>query len=209
MKKIIPKKIITLLGIISFSGIGFATLTSPLSAEKEIFMGPDFAMLMCRAWNRSALPRKLATKKKGGNGWIAVENKYTGKNRGKQAIVMSRRDCPRISRVQLTISNMDGMAICTYGGRMKVAYRKAEWAFAPRTEHWFDFASGGWGMWAMRKLMKGMRGPMTTAFSNRHNFGIFWKITGRLAKNINADYTSKCSLDSDTIKDIQKYLKKI
>lgn len=174
------------------------------------FMSPDFAKMMCSSWNESSLPGKLGSKEKGGNDWINTENKYTGEKRGRQVLIMSRRDCPGIPRVQLTIENRDGLAVCSYGGAITESYEKAEWAFAPETEQWYKFASGKWGYMQMPGIMSGFRGPMFVARANIDNFGIFWKIAGSVAKRTNADYRGGCSsLKDDTAKDIEDYLSKI
>ncbi len=174
-----------------------------------VFLSSDFAKLVCDAWNQSELPQKLGTKDAGGNGWILTENKYTGEIRNKQVLVMSRRDCASIPKVQLTIENKNGKAICTYGGALTETYEKAEWAFAPTTVQWYKFASGVWGYMQMPGIMKGFRGPMFVARANIDNFGTFWKIVGKVAKETNADYKSNCNLTRDDNEDIEGYIKNI
>ncbi|MCX8124442.1 MAG: hypothetical protein N3F66_09785 [Spirochaetes bacterium] len=174
-----------------------------------VFLSPEFTKLVCEAWNKSELPQKLGTKETGGNGWILTENKYTGEVRNKQVLVMSRRDCDGMPKVQLTIENKNGKAVCTYGGALTEVYEKAEWAFAPTTVQWYKFASGIWGYMQMPGIMKGFRGPMFVARANIDNFGTFWKIVGRVAKETNADYKTNCNLTSDDIEDIEGYIKNI
>lgn len=173
------------------------------------FLSPEFAKLVCDAWNQSELPQKLGTKDAGGNNWILTENKYTGEVRNKQVLVMSRRDCSAIPMVQLTIENKNGKALCTYGGALTESYEKAEWAFAPTTVQWYKFASGIWGYMQMPGIMKGFRGPMFVARANIDNFGTFWKIVGKVAKQTNADYKSSCTLSDDDIENIEGYIKNI
>jgi hypothetical protein len=163
-------------------------------------MSAGFANLIVDAWNNSPLPVSLGTKEVGGSNWINTPNKYTGEKRNKQVIIMSRRDCPDLPKVQLTIENINGKAICTYGGGLIEQYDKAEWAFAPTTMQWYKFASGKWGY---------LRGPMFVARANIDNFGEFWKVVGRLAKNVNADYMSSCTLDKGDVEDIKENLKLI
>jgi hypothetical protein len=50
---------------------------------------------------------------------------------------------------------------------------------------------------------------MFVARANIDNFGTFWKIVGKVAKETNADYKTNCNLSSDDIEDIEEYLKKI
>jgi len=61
----------------------------------------------------------------------------------------------------------------------------------------------------MPGIMKGFRGPMFVARTNIDNFGLFWKIVGRVAKQTNADYKINCNLSGYDIKDIEEYIKKI
>ena len=173
------------------------------------FLSPEFAKVVCDAWNQSELPQKLGTKDVGGNEWILTQNKYTGEVRNKQVLVMSRRDCSAMPKVQLTIENKNGKALCTYGGALTESYEKAEWAFAPTTVQWFKFASGVWGYMQIPGIMKGFRGPMFVARANIDNFGTFWKIVGKVAKQTNADYKSSCTLSNDDIEDIEGYIKNI
>jgi hypothetical protein len=181
------------------------------SAENSggVFMSEGFAKLIVDAWNNGPLPVSLGTKEIGGSDWINTTNKYTGEKRSKQVIIMSRRDCPDMPKVQLTIENINGKAVCTYGGALTEQYDKAEWAFAPTTVQWYKFASGKWGYLQMPGIMSGFRGPMFVARANIDNFGEFWKVVGRLAKNVNADYMSSCTLDKGDIEDIKEYLKLI
>jgi len=204
MKKIIG--MLTMLGLI-VPGI----FTDTLRAEKSgpVFMSAEFAQLLVEAWNSSPLPVKLGTKEAGGSDWINTPNKYTGEKRNRQVIIMSRRDCPSMAKVQLTIENRDGKAVCTYGGAITEKYEKAEWAFAPTTVQWYKFASGVWGYMQMPGIMSGFRGPMFVARANIGNFGEFWKVVGRVAKKVNADYTTSCPVEKGDLEDIQDYLKKI
>jgi len=201
------KKNISLLLVL----VSFFLVSTHLGAEDGLqFIGPKFTKLLCKQWNSSKLPKLLGTEKVGGNGWIVTENNYLNKVRNKQVMIISRRDCSNIPKVQLTIENKNGLAVCSYGGKMTEDYTKAEWAFAPKTVHWYKFATGKWGYFQMPSIMSGFRGPMFVARANIDNFGIFWEIAGRLAKKLNADYKKGCpELDKDDIEDIENYIKKI
>jgi len=183
---------------------------SPPPAPPHIaFLDAEFTRRLCEAWNGSELPQKVGATSAGGNGWIDQPNKYTSANAGVQELILSRRDCSDWPRMQLTIERgADGKATCTYGGPIKVEYEKAAWAMAPTTVHWYKFATS-WSMWNMPSVMKGFRGYMNVARRNLSNFGIFWKLSGRLAKETQADYTTGCSLDESDRKDIEGYLGKI
>lgn len=207
MKKVLFVGFLTI--ALTITGI-FSTTSSNAEGGLQ-FMGPEFAKLLCDGWNNSSLPSKLAPKENGGNGWVTERNKYMNDAfRNKQVMIISRRDCPGIAKVQLTIENKDGKALCTYGGAQQEAYQNAEWAFAPETHHWYRFATGKWGMFEMPKIMTGFRGIYDVAAKNLGNFGIFWKVAGKIAKDKGADYKAGCpSLKSGDINDIEDYLKKI
>lgn len=188
--------------------VGFAPLASEPASSG--FLDANFSAKLCEEWNKSALPAKLGSERAGGNGWIDTANKYTGEVRHKQVIIMSRRDCAALPRMQLTIENKEGKAVCSYGGALVEKYEKAEWAFAPETEQWYKFASGEWGYFQMPGIMNGFRGPMFVARANIDSFGLFWKFTGSLAKRMGADYRKGCpSLSGEDAAEIQGYLNKI
>jgi hypothetical protein len=205
------KRILNSVGMLTFILAMFLAPSVTAKAENGavVFMGPEFAKLMVDAWNTSSLPDKLGSKSVGGSDWINTPNKYTGEKSNQQVIIMSRRDCPSIPKVQLTIENKDGRAVCTYGGPMKVNFEKAEWAFSPKTVQWYMFAAGNWGYTQMPGIMSGFRGPMFVARANIDNFGEFWKVAGRLAKKINADINTACPAEKSDLDDISTYLKNI
>jgi len=184
-------------------------LSESVPAEDSIkFLDAAFGKRMCDGWNNSPLPKKLASKSAGGNGWIDEKNKYTGKVEQKE-IVVSRRDCSGWEKIQLTIENKNGLATCTYGGALDVDYDNAAWAFSPKTIHWYRFATK-WSAMDMPAIMPGFRGPIPSARKNLQNFGHFWKMAGSLAKTLNADYKEGCSgLSSSDASKIEGYIKKI
>lgn len=205
------KKFIFILAVVTLFTIALYFNVSLTHAQSNsiVFLSPEFTKFVCDEWNKSELTQKLGTKAVGGNDWILTKNKYTGQVRNKQVFAMSRRDCDSMPKVQLTIENKDGRAICTYGGALIEEYKTAEWAFAPTTVQWYKFASGVWGYMQMPGIMKGFRGPMFVARANIDNFGIFWKVVGKAAKQINADYKAPCALSKDDIDAIEKYIKNI
>ncbi len=198
------KKSVMVLLTLMVSGIFI--LNADSQKKPVVFMSGDFAKLMVDAWNASSLPVSLGAKEVGGSDWINTPNKYTGETRNRQVIIMSRRDCPSLPKVQLTIENRNGKAICVYGGPMTENYERAEWAFSPTTLQWYKFAAGNWGYMQMPGIMSGFRGPMFVARANISNFGEFWKVAGRVARNINADYKSPCSPSQADNNEIQNYI---
>ncbi len=179
-----------------------------VAGPPSVFLDAEFAKGLCDAWNKSALPAKLGAKSAGGSGWIEEKNKYTGV-RNTQEMLLGRRDCKGWKPAQLTIENKDGKAVCTYGGKIVVDLKKAAWAFSPKTVDWYRFATK-WSAMDMPGIMTGFRGPIPVARKNLKNFGMFWKLTGKLAKSTSADYSAGCAaLKGSHKKKIAKFLKKI
>jgi hypothetical protein len=166
------------------------------SAQSGIkFMSPDFAKKLCNAWNQSNLPSDLGT---GGSDWISQ-----GEEEGKQTMVFWVKNCST-PRVQLTVENQGGKAVCTYGGAAQTA--SPDWKIYPPTDKWYKCATGVNPMW---QLMGNFKGNMGTAMKNMGNFKIFFKVVGGVAKSNNADYKTGCDLDSGQIEEIEEYIRKI
>ncbi len=166
-------------------------------------MSAPFARKLCAAWNSTALPRKLG---RSGSKWID-----SAKSKGRQVIVISRRDCKGWKKVQLVIeADGSGQARCVSGGAFKGG--KYQWKFEPTTEHWADFTDG-FGAMKMPKIMKGFVGPYGTAMKNIGNFELFFAAAGNLAIKTGATwYCAGADRDDvkDEIKDIDlKDMKKI
>jgi hypothetical protein len=193
--------------LLAVAAVALAPATSSAD-EPFVFMGPQFAEKFCAEWNNSSLPVQLGATSQGGNGWIDGANKYTGKT-GVQEIVVTRRDCDKWPNVELTLENKGGKAMCTYGGKMRVAYDKAAWAFAPKTLHWYRFATK-WSAMDMPAIMDGFRGPIPVARKNIKNFDTFWKAAGHVAKTMKADYKTGCpGLSKSDAENIESFLGKI
>jgi len=189
------KKILLFTFAIAIS-IVFLTNNKKASAQSNgKFLDKNFTTELCKAWNNSTLPNKLGEK---GSNWI---NK--GKKKGTQTMVFWVKNC-KTKKVQLTVENKDGKAICTYGGIAKTT--KPDWKIYPPSYKWFKCATGVNPMW---QLLGNFSGSMGVAMKNMGNFKVFFKVVGKLSKSKNADYKSGCKTDKDDLEDINEYLKKI
>lgn len=141
-------------------------------------MDARFAKLMCKGWNRTSLPKKLG---RAGSQWIDQAG-----SKGRQVLVVSRRDCKRWRKVQLVIeADAKGNARCTSAGAFRGG--KYQWKFEPKTIHWADFTDG-FGSLKMPKIMSGFVGPYSTAMNNIGNFEVFFAMSGYLALKHKVDW---------------------
>ncbi len=183
----------TLLTGLMFITVMMLDSTSAQSGMK--FMSPAFAGKLCNAWNQSSLPAALG---EGGSDWISQ-----GELEGKQTMVFWVKNCST-PKVQLTVENQNGKAVCTYGGAAQSS--SPDWKIYPPTDKWYKCATGVNPMW---QLMGNFKGDMGTAMKNMGNFKIFFKVVGGLAKSNNADYKSGCNLDSGQIEEIEEYIREM
>ncbi len=154
-------------------------LSGTLLAEPMKLLDPAFAAELCKAWNQTSLPSNLG---RSGSGWIDSAD-----SKGRQVLVVARRDCKGWRRVQLVIEvDAKGQAMCTSGGAWN-GKDKFTWRFEPTTLHWADF-SDGFGTFDMPKIMSGFVGPYGTAMKNLGNFGVFFAATGKLALDKKVDW---------------------
>ena len=187
----------------------FAISSSVISAGSFKLADATFAKKVCSAWNNSSLPYRLGSEKdrkyRGrtieGSDWIHS----MGKKNGKQKIVAGRYDCKGWKAIEFVIEeDAEGLAKCVSAGNYSGS--GLTWKFVPSSANWYEFA-GGFGMMAFKDLWSnGMVGKYGTAWSNRGNFAIFFRLAGRIA--LNADWRSGCSgLKVNDVKEEIKDLK--
>ena len=103
-------------GVYSFSILGVFVILSTLGAFPSSAKADGMKMLdaaytteLCKAWNKSSLPKRLA---RSGSGWIDSAD-----SKGRQVLVINRRDCKGWKKVQLVIeADAKGQAMCVSGG---------------------------------------------------------------------------------------------
>lgn len=158
-----------------------------------------FAGKMCWAWNnwkwkdskgkKTTLAQRLGATSQGGSGWVDVKTGVSEVPAGYQKIVSGRRDCNGWPRFQLVIKKNElGEARCTAAGSYNNT--KMTWQFLPTSDNWFNYGQG-FGMGAFMALWKTMEGKESTAFSNRGDFGLFFRMGAYFA--VRSDYLSGCN----------------
>ncbi len=137
-----------------------------------------FADQICKGWNQTSLPSLVG---RSGSGWIDSAG-----SKGRQVIVVNRRDCTGWQPIQLTIeSDAKGNAQCVASGDYNGG--EMQWKFEPKTSQWADF-SDGFGVTKMPGIMPGFVGPYTTAMNNISNFEVFFAMVGHIAHRQNVSW---------------------
>ena len=174
------------------AGLIAVFLSAPAQAAPMRLLDAAFAGQLCRAWNDSSLPKNLG---RSGSGWIDSSD-----SKGRQILVVSRRDCSGWTPVQLVIeADEKGQARCVSGDAYKSG--KVQWRFAPTTEQWADFADG-FGMLDMPGIMPGFEGSYTTAANNMGAFEVFFAAAGKVALDGGVDWTCKGADAEDVAEEV-------
>lgn len=160
-----------------------ALLTLPLLAlglaapiQAATFMDADWAKAACDAWNKAPeLTGGLA-----GSAWSA-----NNAGRGYKVIQLYRDQCGEASRVELQISDKDGKALCTYGGKVKSANlnHDVDYLMDATDEDWVCMGEGKFGCGAMGAMMTGklhFKGPKGEAMGVMGPFDTFLQLTGKV-----------------------------
>jgi hypothetical protein len=156
-----------------------AVLAAPAQADPVRLLDAPYTARLCEAWNGTSLPAALG---RSGSGWIDSAG-----SEGRQVIVISRRDCEGWPKVQLVIeADEAGQAVCRSGGAFPGG--ELQWRFTPTTEQWADF-SDGFGVMQMPGIMSGFIGPYPVAAANIGNFEVFFAAAGRLALELDVDWS--------------------
>ena len=164
---------------IRFAGLmcTLSLLATPVSAAPRL-LDVNFAKAICDGWNKTSLPTKVG---RSGSGWIDSAN-----SKGKQVLVVNRRDCSDWKPNRLVIeADNSGRAMCTNSGTFSGG--KYQWKFEPTTEQWADFTDG-FGFFKMPKIMKGFVGPYSTAMNNIGSFEVFFAMVGYTALKSDLDW---------------------
>ena len=139
------------------------------------FMSPEWAAEACRAWNQD----KRLTEGLAGD-WI--ENDA---GRGYKVIQIYRSDCGDDKKVELTISNDNGQAKCTYGGAVshQDLNSDVDYLMYATDEDWVCMGEGSWGCGPMGAMATGklkFDGPKMEAMSVMGPFEGFLLLTGKV-----------------------------
>ncbi|MCK5917092.1 MAG: SCP2 sterol-binding domain-containing protein [Cocleimonas sp.] len=154
--------------------------TSSMAVE---FMDATWAKQACDAWNKDAtLMEKLSQMPEDmfGDGYQWIKNDA---RRGYKIITMSRDGC-KAPKVQLNITEKEGKAICTYGGKLdgKKLNMTVDYYMHATDADWICMGSGKCGV--MGSMMTGrlqFSGPKLEAMKVMDPFASFLKLTGKVA----------------------------
>jgi len=144
-------------------------------AYADTFMDASWADKVCKAWNQnSTLTTELGKK------WI----KNNGK-RGYKLIQIYRDKCGDSSKIQLTIEDKDGKAICVRGGKPdgKAINSSMDYVMHASDDNWDCIGKGSFGCGAMGAMATGklkFNGPKMEAMSVMGPFGSFLTLTGKV-----------------------------
>ena len=154
---------------------------APLGASAGAFMDAEWASGMCEAWNGST----ELTEGLGGD-WSA-----NNAGRGYKVIRLYRTDCGEDTAVQLTISDQEGKAVCTYGGAPsdeEMNY-EVDYLMHATDEDWACMGKGSWGCGAMGAMMTGklqFQGPKMEAMGVMGPFNEFLQLTDEVPGDMDA-----------------------
>ncbi|MCU0804692.1 MAG: SCP2 sterol-binding domain-containing protein [Burkholderiales bacterium] len=151
-----------------------AALAAASAAHAQgVMMSPDWAKGMCAAWNADpVLTTRLVE-----SGWVKND-----KGRGFKVMQIYRSDCPESPRIELRVSQKDGKAICTYGGKAETKVdTSADYMMWAETRRWVEMGKGEYGpMRAMMLNRLTFDGPMGEAMGNMGPFEGFLLLVGKV-----------------------------
>ena len=150
-----------------------ALLAASSASAQGVLMSPEWAKGMCEAWNADpVLTTKLVE-----SGWVK-----NNKGRGFKVMQIYRADCPDSARIELRVSEKDGKAICTYGGKAETKLdASADYAMWAETRRWIEMGKGEYGpMRAMMFNRLTFDGPMGEAMGNMGPFEGFLLLVGKV-----------------------------
>jgi len=120
------------LGVLALAG---SSLAAP------VFMGEEYAKALCEEWNKT--PRLVEELGKN-EFWASVPERK---------MFLYREDCNDTKRIQLTIKNENGKAVCVYGGLAKDKKGPNDFLMYAETKRWLEMARKEYG--PMKAMMLG------------------------------------------------------
>lgn len=155
--------------------------TSSLMAGE--YMDGAWAKQACDAWNKNSVLTSQLMKTTDGYSWVK-----NNAGRGYKVIHMYRSNCGAPSKVQLTIADKGGKAMCVYGGKPdgKKLNMDVDYVMHATDKDWACMGAGSWGCGAMGAMMSGklkFSGPKMEAMKVMTPFEGFLKFAGSLPGN--------------------------
>lgn len=139
------------------------------------FMDATWAKNACNAWNKSTVLTNELGK------WSSNDKK-----RGYKIIQIYRTHCGEKSKIQLNITNKNGKALCTYGGKPdgKKINTDVDYVMHASDKDWTCIGKGSFGCGAMGAMGTGklkFDGPKMEAMSVMGPFESFLQLTGKVS----------------------------
>lgn len=170
-------KKISLLAIVTVT-----VLSTPVIAD--VYMDAAWAKKACAAWNASTiLTQQLAnTDSEEDDGYQWAKNNA---DRGYKLVQMYRTSCGANSRIQLTIQEQGGKAMCVRSGKPdgKAMNFKVDYLMHASDKNWGCMGRGSFGCGAMGAMMSGklkFQGPKVEAMKVMEPFESFLKVAGKV-----------------------------
>jgi len=159
-----------------------AAVSSPAIADT--YMDAAWAKKACNAWNASGtLTSQLVDvdANDGGGGYSWIKNNA---GRGYKLVQMYRTSCGVKSKIQLTIQNKGGKAMCIAAGKPdgKKMNMKVDYLMHASDKNWACMGKGSFGCGAMGAMMSGklkFQGPKMEAMKVMSPFEAFLKVAGK------------------------------
>ncbi len=160
--------------------LSLAVCSTGASAAEPVFMSEQWAAEACEAWNAD----EGLTKGLGGD-WIG-----NNADRGYKVIQVYRIDCEGQKKVELTISEENGLAKCSHGGAVVHTDLNpdVDYLMYATDEDWACMGEGSWGCGPMGAMATGklkFDGPKMEAMSVMGPFEGFLLLTGKVASDRN------------------------
>ena len=154
--------------------------TSLMAAE---YMDAAWAKQACDGWNKNAVLTSQLAMNSDDYSWIKNDA-----GRGYKIVQMYRSSCGVNTKVQLTIADKGGKAMCIYGGKpdSKKMNMGVDYLMHATDKNWACMGRGSWGCGAMGAMMSGklkFSGPKMEAMKVMAPFEGFLKLAGKLPGN--------------------------
>jgi putative sterol carrier protein len=168
--------------------LGLFVVASLMAAPviADTYMDAAWAQKACNAWNASAtLTGQLVDMdiNDNGGGYSWTKNNA---GRGYKLVQMYRSSCGEASKIQLTIQEKDGKAMCVAAGKPdgKAMNFAVDYLMHASDKNWACMGKGSFGCGAMGAMMSGklkFKGPKVEAMKVMSPFGAFLKVAGTTA----------------------------
>ena len=158
---------------------------SPVLAA-DTYMDAGWAKQACNAWNASPVLTKqlidvdINEEFKGGYSWVRNNAK-----RGYKLVQMYRSSCGEASKIQLTIQEKNGLAMCVAAGKPdnKKMNFNVDYLMHASDKNWACMGRGSFGCGAMGAMMTGklkFKGPKGEAMKVMSPIEAFLQVAGKL-----------------------------